>query len=139
MKQALFKAASLTFIFVMPILIILWRFRDEPVEVTRQSLGVIPSVLLLAAGIVAISFVFSIIRAKIINDPTGRVARVFYGGIMLALFGFLWSMFTSVKTMAEKQFEHFVATTQTYIDTTMYIAMSVALGLLIVLAEKITE
>ena len=66
MMRLLLKILSILFIFVIPAGYIVWRFRGESEEVIVHGFGIIPTMLLIGVLGVALFFVLSLIKARIV-------------------------------------------------------------------------
>lgn len=129
MIRLLLKILSVFFIFGFPVGYIFWRFRGESEEVIVHGFGLLPTLLIIGILGIGLFFVLSLIKAQIINDPTGSVAIGFYGIIMLAFGIMIWAIVTWVIRSAEQTYEIFIANMKLYRETAYVIMGSVFMGL----------
>ncbi len=132
MIKLLLKLVAVAFIFVVPILYLIYKYQGEPEAVIVQSVGIIPTLMIIAIVMIALLFLLSLIKAKIINDKAGNIAIGFYGVIMLAFGIITWSILTWVIKSAQLNYALFISNMNEYRQTVFVVMGSVFVGLIMV-------
>lgn len=123
------KIFSIFCIFIFPIGYIINVYQSEPIETVTRSFDLIPMFLVIGIVAVGVSFLFSLLKSKIYNDPAGTVAILFYGIIMLAFGIVAWVILHSVIDGATQEFDVFIKNFELYRKTAVVLIASVLVGL----------
>ena len=127
----LLKVLSIGLIFVAPIVHMIVFYSTEDTVSVKQSIGLIPMIIIMAIALLLISFIYSNIKAKLNQHPFGFLSIMFYGLVGFMFIAVLMFWFSSILGTAQTNFDAFKENFTSYIRTMQFIIGYVLSGIVV--------
>ncbi len=129
--KILLKVLSIGLIFVAPIVHMIVFYSTEDTVSVKQSIGLIPMIIIMAIALLLISFIYSNIKAKLNQHPFGFLSIMFYGLVGFMFIAVLMFWFSSILGTAQTNFDAFKENFTSYIRTMQFIIGYVLFGIVV--------
>ena len=129
--KILLKVLSIGLIFVAPIVHMIVFYSTEDTVSVKQSIGLIPMIIIMAIALLLISFIYSNIKAKLNQHPFGFLSIMFYGLVGFMFIAVLMFWFSSILGTAQTNFDAFKENFTSYIRTMQFIIGYVLFGIIV--------